>query len=79
MKLGFLDFLRESLKDEQPVAPIDRLMAKRWVKERLKRLFPHLRNDPVGLERAYKELGIQAHDGAGKGGTTIYEIKVPEK
>jgi len=77
MSAGFWDFFRRSLIGEPPVHPIDRKIAKRWVKERLKRVFPELRNDPAALERAYGELGLEPIEGAGKGGATVYKISVP--
>lgn len=77
MSAGFWDFFRCSLIGEPPVHPIDRRIAKRWVKERLKRVFPELRNDPAALERAYGELGLEPIEGAGKGGATVYKISVP--
>lgn len=77
MKLGFLEIVRNSLRSEEPTHPLDQRIAKRWVKERLKRLFPQLRNDPHALEKAYQELGLEAHEGAGKGAGTVYEITLP--
>ena len=77
MSAGFWDFFGRSLIGEPPVHPIDRRIAKRWVKERLKRVFPELRNDPAALERAYGELGLEPIEGAGKGGATVYKISVP--
>lgn len=77
MKSGFLEFVRNSLRSEEPMHPLDQRIAKRWVKERLKRLFPQFRNDPDALERAYQELGLEAHEGAGKGAGTVYEITLP--
>ena len=47
------------------------------MKERLKRIFPQFRNNPDELERAYQELGLEAHEGAGKGACTVYEITLP--
>jgi hypothetical protein len=43
----------------------------------LKKIYPELRNDPDALERAYQELGIEPHEGAGKGACTVYEITLP--
>ena len=77
MKVSFLEFLRQSLQGEEPIQPLERKMAKRWVKERLKKIYPELRNDPDALERAYKELGMEQHEGAGKGASTVYEITLP--
>ncbi len=78
MKLSFLDFLKQGLQGEESIHPLEQQMAKRWVKQRLQRLFPELRDDPVALERAYQELGIEQHEGSGKGGTTVYEITLPK-
>ncbi len=77
MKVSFLDFLRQSLQEEEPLHPVEQKMAKRWVKERLKKIYPELRSDPDALERAYQELGIEPHEGAGKGACTVYEITLP--
>jgi len=77
MMLPFLDFLRQSLQGEEPLHPLERKIAKRWVKERLKKIYPEMRNDPDALERAYQQLGIEAHEGAGKGACTVYEITLP--
>lgn len=77
MKLSFLEFLRQSLQGEEHLHPLERKIAKRWVKERLKKIYPELRNDPDALERAYQELGIEPHEGAGKGACTVYEITLP--
>jgi len=63
MKSGFLEFVRNSLRSEEPTHPLDQRIAKRWVKERLKRLFPQFRNDPDALEKAYQELGLEVHEG----------------
>ncbi|MEI8294110.1 MAG: hypothetical protein WCG66_08995 [bacterium] len=78
MKFSFGDLLGQSLQDKPPIHPLERQMAKRWVKLRLKRLFPELRDDPHALERAYQQLGLEAHEGAGKGGATVYEITLPK-
>jgi hypothetical protein len=77
--MSFWEFLRQGLQGEQPVHPVERAMAKRWVKERLKRLFPELRTNPEELEKAYRQLGIEAHEGSGRGGVAVYEITLPEK
>jgi hypothetical protein len=77
MKIGFWEFLRQSLQGEEPVNPVERRMAKRWVKERLKRLYPELRANPEELEKAYRQLGLEAHEGAGRGAGTVYEITLP--
>jgi len=75
--MTIFEFLRNKLKGEPALHPLDRRMAKRWVKERLKRLYPELRLDPRALEQAYQELGIEPREGAGKGGATVFEVTLP--
>ncbi len=75
--MTIFEFLRSKLQGEPPLNPLDRRMAKRWVKERLKRLYPELRLDPAALEKAYQELGIEPREGAGKGGATVFEVTLP--
>jgi hypothetical protein len=77
MNSGFWEFLRQNLKGEEMVHPVERLMAKRWVKERLKRIFPELRSNPEELEKAYNELGLEPCEGSGRGGATVYNITLP--
>jgi hypothetical protein len=74
----FLELIRQALQGEEHIHPIDRRMAKHWVKERLRRIYPHLKSNPQDLEKAYNELGIEAHEGSGKGNGTVYEITLPE-
>jgi hypothetical protein len=75
--VNIIDFLRTRLQGEPPVHPMERRMAKRYVKERLKKLYPDLRLDPKALEQAYQDLGIEPHEGCGKGGATVFEITLP--
>jgi len=75
--MTIFEFLRSKLQGEPPLHPIDRRMAKRWVKERLKKLYPELRLDPEALERAYQELGLEPQPGSGKGGATVFKITLP--
>jgi hypothetical protein len=75
--MTILEFLRRKLEGEPPLHPMDRRIAKRWVKERLKRLYPELRLDPKALEQAYQDLGIEPREGSGKGGATVFEITLP--
>jgi hypothetical protein len=75
--MTILEFVRSRLQGEPPVHPMDRRLAKRWVKERLKRIYPELRLDPKALEQAYQDLGIEPREGTGKGGATVFEITLP--
>ena len=47
-------------RPERPLHAIDRRMAKEWIKKRLVVLYPELRGDPVALETAYQELGLES-------------------
>jgi hypothetical protein len=76
--MTIFEFLRNKLQGEPPLHPMDRKIAKRWVKERLKKIYPELRLDPKALERAYQELGLEPQEGAGKGGSTVFKVTLPE-
>lgn len=60
-----------------PVNAVERAMAKRWVKERLKKMYPELRADPRALEAAYQSLSLEPRPGAGKGGGMMFEVVLP--
>ena len=75
--MTIFEFVRSKLQGEPPLHPLDRRLAKRWVKERLKRLYPELRLDPKALEQAYQDLGVEPREGTGKGGATVFEITLP--
>ena len=75
MRFPFLDFLGV---ETERLKPVENQMAKRWVMERLKRLFPDLRADPEALERAYQQLGLETRPGSGKGCGVVYEVTLPK-
>ena len=75
--MTILEFLRVKLQGEPPLHPMDCRLAKRWVKERLKRLYPDLRLDPKALEQAYQERGVEPLEGRGRGGATVFDINLP--
>jgi hypothetical protein len=77
--VNVIEFLRARLRGEPPVHPLERMMAKRWVKERLKVMDPSLRADPRALEAAYRQLSLEALPGAGEGGETLFEVVVPNR
>ena len=75
-----IEFFRSKLafsSQQPPLLPIERAMAKRWVKERLKRMYPDLRNDPRALEAAYRSLSLEPLAGQGEGGETLFEVILP--
>ena len=47
-------------KPERPLHALDRRMAKEYIKKRLAALYPELRGDPLALEAAYRELGLES-------------------
>ena len=75
--MNIFEFLKSRLQGEPPLRPVERMMAKRWVKERLKEMFPELRHNPRALEEAYQALTLEALPGAGKGGATMFEVVLP--
>ena len=77
--MKILEYLKSRMNGVAPVTPVERVMAKRWVKERLKRIFPELRHDPKALEEAYQALSLEPLPGAGKGGATLFEVVLPGK
>jgi hypothetical protein len=75
--VNIFELIRSKLQGEPPIHPIDRMMAKRWVKERLKVMYPELRADPRALEAAYQSLTLDALEGQGEGGERLFEISLP--
>ncbi len=45
---------------EPPLHPVERRLSKEYVKKRLAKLFPELKNDPEALEKAYQSLKLSA-------------------
>jgi len=75
--MTIFEFLKNKLQGEPPVRPLERILARRWVKERLKKMYPELRANPRALEEAYQALSLEAHEGAGKGNTILFEVVLP--
>jgi hypothetical protein len=77
MKAVF-ELIRRAFRHEAPLHPVDRQMAKKWIKQRLAVVFPHLRNNPRELEKAYRTLGLEPREGQelGEDGT-VFEVKLP--
>ena len=74
-----IEFFKSKLAGEKPLSSLERRAAKHWVKQRLAHIFPELRNDPVALEKAYRELSLEPRPGAGEGGATLFEIHLPRQ
>lgn len=79
MGLLLSDLFREMRKKEKPLHKVERRAAKHWIKQRLLRLFPELREDPQALEDLYQALDLEARPGCGPGGAMAFEIILPEK
>jgi hypothetical protein len=78
MKSGLLQFIKRAFSREPELHPVERGMARRWIKQRLVTVFPELRNNPVALERAYRSLGIEAQSGDETGGTEmVFQMSIP--
>ncbi len=75
--MSIFELIRSKLQGEPPIHPIDGMMAKRWVKERLKTMYPELRADPRALEAAYQSLSLDPLEGQGEGGERLFEISLP--
>ncbi len=79
MSRSIFDFFKGAFQAAPPLRPVERILAKRWVKERLKHIYPELRGDPKALEELYQSLSLEPREGSGKGGGTLFEIVLPGK
>jgi len=78
MKWGIIDRIRSSFQRETQIHPIDRQMAKRWIKQRLVIVYPHLRNNPRALEAAYQALSLEPREGSEEGDAdAVFEMTFP--
>ncbi|MGF1656169.1 MAG: hypothetical protein ACFCU3_04225 [Verrucomicrobiales bacterium] len=79
MKNALNQIFRRLLGDEKPLHPQERGMVKRYIKERLRKLFPELRGNPEALERAYQELDIDiSHEAEPGNEGRTYEMRLPQ-
>ena len=77
MNSPLMQFFRRALGREPSLHPIDRGLAKQWVKKRLAAVYPELRNDPRAMEAAYQSLSLEPRLGTEEGdGATYFEMKV---
>ena len=78
MNSPLMQFFKRALGREPRLHPIDRGMAKRWIKQRLLAVFPELRNDPRALEQAYRDLSLEPKLGTEEGDAgTFFEMTQP--
>ena len=74
-----MQFLRGAFDLEPKLHPLDHGMAKKYIKQRLAVVYPHLRNNPVELERAYRALSLEPRAGVGKDeAPTVFEMSLPD-
>jgi hypothetical protein len=67
-----------TLTGDPPIHPIDRRLAKEWIKRRLVALFPELRNNPRALEQAYRDLSLEPRPGNGPDEPeTVFDMSLP--
>lgn len=79
MNSSLMQFFRKALGREPVLHPIDRKMAKRWIKQRLVKVFPELRNNPAALEKAYRELSLEPKLGTQEGDPgAFFEMTLPK-
>lgn len=78
MAAGLFQRIRSAFRREPALHPIDRQLAKRWIKQRLMVVFPELRNNPSALEAAYRALNLEPRPGQEEGESeTVFEMTIP--
>lgn len=78
MKTGLFHRIATAFRRQPPLHPIDRRMARHWIKQRLMVVFPELRNDPQALDAAYHALSLQPRPGSEEGDAdTVFEMTIP--
>src|SRR3954451_652202 len=78
MKAVF-QLIRRAFRHETTLHPVDRQMAKHWIKQRLAVVFPELRNNPSALEQAYRSLSLEAHPGGPGENETVFQMTLPRE
>jgi hypothetical protein len=75
---SLLQIITRHFRKEPPLHPIDQKLAKRWIKQRLATVFPHLRGNPTALEQAYQALSLDPRPGVEEGeADTVFEMRAP--
>ena len=79
MKSGLFQLIKRTFFTQPEIHPIERGMARRWIKQRLLVVFPELRNNPPALERAYQTLGMHPRPGQNPDeAETVFDLTAPE-
>jgi hypothetical protein len=79
MRTSVVDFVRKRFKGEGKMHPLDRGLAKQWIKRRLVAVFPELRHDPQALEQTYQALSLEPRAGGAGDAQTYFELTLPEQ
>lgn len=80
MKKGLFHRIKAAFRREPALHPVDRQLARRWIKQRLVAVFPELRNNPRELELAYRNLGMEPQPGQEEGDAeTVFVLNAPEQ
>ena len=80
MNSPLMQFFKKALGREPALHPVDQALAKQWVKKRLLRIYPELKNDPKGLEAAYQTLSLEPRLGTDEGDQAAYfEMTLPDE
>lgn len=73
---GIIGFIKSRFLGDRPLHPVDRRMAKMWIKKRLVRVYPELQNNPQALEEAYQALNLEARPGV-RQNVPCFEVTLP--
>jgi hypothetical protein len=75
---GLIQIITRRFRKEASLHPIDQQLAKRWVKQRLATVFPHLRGNAAALEQAYRDLSLDPRPGTEEEeADTVFEMRAP--
>jgi hypothetical protein len=76
---SLFQLVKRAFRHEPPLHPVDRKMAKRWIKQRLVSVFPELRRNPAALERAYQSLNLEVRPSDdGQSNDAVFEVQLPD-
>lgn len=74
--MNFYAAFKRALGMAPVVHPVDRGLAKRWIKQRLLAVFPELRGNPKALEAAYRALSLEPRSGDTEDAEMVFEVQV---
>ncbi len=78
MNSPLMHLFLKAIGREPALHPIDRSLAKQWVKKRLVLVYPELKDDPKALEAAYRSLSLEPRLGTEEGDqATYFEMTLP--